>query len=105
MPLTDKHLKDVCLLHQGHKQCRYLDNVEGDTGWFSSYICKKKTQKNRVPKRHQRCSGRYHRRLLLNRGWRHLLSEGRFKKKKIKYIFSWDHLFKNGSIYAGGGDI
>ena len=48
MSLTDKHLNDVCLLHQSHKQCRYLDNVEGESGWFSSYICKKKTPKKKI---------------------------------------------------------
>jgi len=48
MPLTDKHLKDVCLLHQGHKQCRYLDNVDGGSGWSSNYVCKKKTPNKKI---------------------------------------------------------
>lgn len=44
--LSDDHLKDVCLLWGGHKQCRYLE--EDEFSWGKHY-CKKKTpDKNQI---------------------------------------------------------
>lgn len=41
MALTTKQLNDVCLLNCGHKQCRYLDEIESDREMV--YVCKKLT--------------------------------------------------------------
>lgn len=37
MALTPAHVRDVCLLNQGYKQCIYLE--EGDD--FNTFYCKK----------------------------------------------------------------
>lgn len=38
MTLSQKHLKDVCMLHQGSKACRYLYNDDLDQ---SKWYCNK----------------------------------------------------------------
>lgn len=42
--LTLKQLNDVCLCHQGHKQCRYLD---GDDKNHTKFYCKKQSPDKR----------------------------------------------------------
>lgn len=38
--LSEAHLKNVCLLWGGHKQCRYLERDDMD---WNKYYCKKKS--------------------------------------------------------------
>ncbi len=45
MPLTQKQLRDVCLIHQGHRQCRYL--AADDLNW-GKWNCLKKTPSKKV---------------------------------------------------------
>ena len=40
MALTQKQLKDVCMIWGGHGQCRYLDEDQDDKGQMVS-ICRK----------------------------------------------------------------
>ena len=40
MALTQKQLKDVCMMWGGHQQCRYLDEDQDDQGNIV-HICKK----------------------------------------------------------------
>jgi hypothetical protein len=44
MPLTQKQIKDVCLVNQGYRQCRFL---APDTTW-GHYNCLKKTSQKKV---------------------------------------------------------
>lgn len=42
MPISPKHLADVCMLGLGHKECRYL-NSELDSSGNVQYFCEKKS--------------------------------------------------------------
>lgn len=42
MALTQKQVQDVCLLYQGHTQCRYLDEDTDDQGNVVA-VCRKLT--------------------------------------------------------------
>ena len=45
MALSKNQLQRVCLLHQGHKQCRYLDGDERD---HTKFYCKKKSTEKKI---------------------------------------------------------
>lgn len=45
MALTQLQLQKVCLLHQGHKQCRYLDGDERD---HTKFYCKKLSPEKKI---------------------------------------------------------
>ena len=40
MGLSKTHLKDICLLNKGNRQCRYLDEAEDENGNMV-YVCRK----------------------------------------------------------------
>lgn len=43
MALSDKHVKDVCLVHTGQTQCRYLETDYDRKTFTPNHMCKKKT--------------------------------------------------------------
>ena len=46
MPLSRKHLQDVCLLYGGHKRCRYL--AQDDNDWSKYYCVKRGPKKQEI---------------------------------------------------------
>jgi len=47
MPLSKKHLQDVCLLYDGtYKKCRYL--AQDDADWSKWYCVKKSSKKQGI---------------------------------------------------------
>lgn len=46
MPLSKKHLQDVCLLQGGYKKCRYL--AQDDTDYTKWYCLKKTSKKDEI---------------------------------------------------------
>lgn len=46
MPLSKKHLQDVCLVYGGYKRCRYL--AQDDTDYTKNYCLKKTSKKDDI---------------------------------------------------------
>jgi hypothetical protein len=47
MGLSKLHLKDICLLNGGNRQCRYLDDAKDENGNVV-YVCRKLTAEGKA---------------------------------------------------------